>query len=275
MSRTFFATELETVTTWWRVMRRDGVTLGFTAHDRDLWFDGVLHRAAPGMLPSAIRLTAGLELDSAEVSGALTHESISAPDLAAGRFDGAGVEIGLVDWESLERAALYRGTVGEVTEDAGRFDAELRSAKAELERDVVPRTSPTCRAEFCGPGCHLSVARFTHEATLAEMDAESGELCFAGIGAGATAAFDGGTLRWLDGPLPGLTLDIAGAAGDRLGVEGGADAIIPAGTRALLREGCDHTFATCRSRFANSVNFQGEPFLPGNDLLARYPTAGA
>ncbi len=29
--------------------------------------------------------------------------------------------------------------------------------------------------------------------------------------------------------------------------------------------------ATCRTRFANAVNFRGEAHLPGNDLLTRYP----
>jgi hypothetical protein len=44
----------------------------------------------------------------------------------------------------------------------------------------------------------------------------------------------------------------------------------PLGTLAELREGCDHTIATCASRFGNAANFRGEPFVPGNDLLARY-----
>ena len=33
------------------------------------------------------------------------------------------------------------------------------------------------------------------------------------------------------------------------------------------------TVATCAARFGNAVNFQGEPFLPGNDMLAQYPVA--
>ena len=66
---------------FWRVLRRDGVALGFTAHDRDLWFDGVLHQASPGMLPSSIRKSAGFEADSAEVEGALSHDAISAGTL--------------------------------------------------------------------------------------------------------------------------------------------------------------------------------------------------
>ena len=114
MSRVFFSTELEGVATFWRIHRKDGVTLGFTSHDRDLAFGGVLHRAAPGMLPSAVRRTAGLTGDSAEMQGALAHDSIAEADLAEGRFDGARVEVGSVDWETREHAVLYNGTVGAV-----------------------------------------------------------------------------------------------------------------------------------------------------------------
>ena len=45
---------------------------------------------------------------------------------------------------------------------------------------------------------------------------------------------------------------------------------LDSGLRVTLREGCDHTLPTCTNRFANAVNFQGEPFLPGNDALIRY-----
>jgi hypothetical protein len=55
MSRVFNGEALEGLASFWRVRRRDGVTLGFTGHDRDLWFDGVLHQATPGLTPSAIR----------------------------------------------------------------------------------------------------------------------------------------------------------------------------------------------------------------------------
>ena len=72
MSRVWFAQRLETAAAFWRVLRRDGVTLGFTTHDRDLWFDGVLHSATPGMVPSADPpISADFEPDSAEVVGAL------------------------------------------------------------------------------------------------------------------------------------------------------------------------------------------------------------
>ena len=269
MSRVWFSQPLETTATFWRVLRRDGVSLGFTTHDHDLWFDGVMHRATPGMLPSAIRRSAGFEPDSAEVQGALSHGSIDAFDLATGRFDGARVLIGLVDWESAERHVIYRGSIGSVTEEAGTFAADLVSRKAELQRDPVPRTSPSCRAAFCGPGCTLSAARFTHSGTLTCFELAGNTALI--ITSATLANLAGGTLRWLDGPYAGLTTDIAAVQAGRLVLAIPLDLAPPAGARVILREGCDRTLETCAVRFANAVNFQGEPFLPGNDLITRYP----
>lgn len=270
MSRIWFDQQLECVATFWRIARRDGVTLGFTTHDRDLWFGGVLHRSAPGMIPSAIRRTADFEPDSAEVEGALSHDSIAASDLAKGRYDGAAVSIGLVDWETLEQHGLYRGTIGAVTERDGAFSAALRSRKIELHRNPVPRTSPTCRAQFCGPGCSLSVARFTHDVAVLWCDPDTNAAAVNGIA--DTSRFIGGTLRWLDGPLAGTRNGVAAATDDALLLDQPIDLPVPSGTRAILTEGCDRTLATCSDRFANACNFQGEPFLPGNDFVTRYPS---
>lgn len=269
-SRVWFAAPLETVATFWRVLRRDGVTLGFTTHDRDLWFDGLLHRAAPGMTPSAIRRTADLDADSAEIDGALSHDVISSADLAAGRFDGAALRVGLVDWDSLERTYLYSGAIGGVVEEESRFTAELVSAKAALQVDPVPRTSPSCRAPFCGPGCTLSPLAFTHEAALATVAADANAVTL--DTAAAPADLAGGWLRWIDGPQAGLTTAVVLAGADGLVLDTPLDPALAPGTRAVVREGCDHQLDTCATRFANAVNFQGEPFLPGNDLLSRYPT---
>lgn len=269
MSRVWFAQPLETAATWCRILRRDGTTLGFTAHDRDLWFDGVLHRAAPGMVPSAIRRSAGLDEDSAEITGALSHETVSAADLAAGRYDGAAVRIGLVDWTSLERTTIWMGTLGSVAEEDGAFTAELVSRKAELLQRPVPRTSPACRAAFCGPGCNLNPAAYTHEAVLTGSDPEAGTVALAC--AAAPEDLVGGTLRWLDGPAAGTRADIRAAVASGLVIAPPAAGAIGEGQRVVVREGCDHRLETCAQRFGNAANFRGEPFLPGNDLLVRYP----
>lgn len=273
MSRVFFSTELETISTFWRILRKDGVALGFTSHNQNLSFDDILHRSAPGMLPSAIRRAASIELDSAEVQGALTHDAISEADLTDGRFDGARITIGIVDWENLERTELYHGEIGEISSESGGFEAELRSAKADLELDTIPRTSPTCRARFCGPGCGLSTNRFTHAARVTQVDLANNRVQFSG--APSANAMIAGSLRWVDGPQAGIEAQVLQSDGNGLTIDLPLDPQLQLGAQALLREGCDHTLSTCATRFANSVNFQGEPFLPGNDALVRYPISSS
>ncbi|PKP64533.1 MAG: hypothetical protein CVT85_10055 [Alphaproteobacteria bacterium HGW-Alphaproteobacteria-7] len=265
--RAFFDRELDTVATFWRIYRRDGAALAFTSHDRDLTFGGITHRAAPGMIPAAIRLTVELSNDSAEAQGALHHDSIREEELAAGLFDEAAIEIGAVDWITLDHSTLYSGQIGRIGDNQTQFTAELRSNKSLLERDLVPRTSPTCRAEFCGRGCGLSAVRFTTFRLLDAIDPETNRVRFGGL---IGENYVDGRLRFLSGPQTGLDFGIIDADADWLTLDRPLLAGTVTGTRAELREGCDHTFATCAGRFANSINFRGEPFLPGNDLLSRY-----
>lgn len=265
--RVFFDRALDTVATFWRIYRKDGVALAFTSHDRDLVFGSITHRAAPGMVPAAVRLSAELGNDSAEAQGALHHDSISADDLAAGLFDEAAIEIGAVDWETLDHHVLYCGQIGRIEDGEGQFSAELQSAKAVLERDLVPRTSPTCRAEFCGRGCGLSAARFTIRTPVQAIDLDANRIRIDGV---AGDDYIDGQLRLLDGPQTGRSFGIIDADDQWLILDRPLVAGTLPGTPALLREGCDHTIATCAGRFANALNFRGEPFLPGNDLLSRY-----
>lgn len=265
--RVFFDRELDTVATFWRIYRRDGAALAFTSHDRDLTFGGIRHLAAPGMIPAAIRLTDALSNDSAEVQGALNHHSIRETELAAGLFDEAAIEIGAVDWSSLDHHTLYTGQIGRIEDDRSRFTAELRSSKSLLEQDLVPRTSPTCRANFCGPGCGLPVMRYTSLHRVVAVDTERNAVQLEG--ADGEAHLDG-RLRFMAGPQTGIGFGIIDAADNWLVLDRPLVRDTPLASLAELREGCDHTIATCANRFGNAANFRGEPFLPGNDLLARY-----
>ncbi|MFU7527314.1 DUF2163 domain-containing protein [Qipengyuania sp. ASV99] len=265
--RVFFDRELDTAATYWRIFRRDGIVIGFTSHDRDLVFGGIRHRAAPGMVPAAIRMTSDLSEDSAGVDGTLSHDSIRATDLESGLFDQASIEIGIVDWQAFDSYAIYSGTLGRIEDDRRGFSAELRSAKAILEQDLVPRTSPTCRAVFCGRGCGLSAIRFTQRVNLAAFDADLNRVSFDGL---PSANYIDGQVRFLDGPQTGMAFGILSANGGWLTLDRPLSDQTSIGTPAELREGCDHTLATCSGRFGNAINFRGEPFLPGNDLLARY-----
>ncbi len=269
----FLAPELTTLAFCWRLDRRDGVALGFTTHDRDLVIGGLPYCAAPGMLPSAISLSDGFDVDTLDVAGALTNAAITDEDLTAGRWDGARVRLFAIDWTdpAATSVPLARGELGDVAIRDGGFTAELRGPTALLERPVVEQTSPECRAELGDRRCRVDMAGRRRFARIAGIDPD-GSIIVEGA-APQPGIYAYGRLRWIDGPNSGLTSLILSAAGTTLTLREPPPFGIGTGDHVELIEGCDKAFGTCRDRFANHANFRGEPFLAGNDLLTRYPGA--
>lgn len=268
----FLERTLLTVAFCWRLERRDGVALGFTTHDRDLRRGGLVYRAAPGMLPSSISMSDGFDAESLDVEGALTSDAISTADLMAGRWDGAAVQVFMLDWEAPDGETLEvaRGELGEVSVKADAFEAELRSATALLDAPIAEQTSPSCRARLGDKRCRVDMAGRTRLTRIVALVGEDVvEVADAGIG----NAYGFGRLRWLGGPNCGLASEILHSAGAVLTLAE-PPAFPPAvGGLVELSEGCDRILATCAGRFGNALNFRGEPHLPGIDLLTRYPGA--
>lgn len=267
----FLAGTLTTVALCWRIERRDGIAIGLTDHDHDLVIDGLLHRAAPGMTPSAITRTDTLEPDTMDVMGALSSAAITEEDLLVGRWDGARVTIFAVDWTGTDgRIALGSGAIGAVeTGDTG-FAAELRGAGAVLEQPVVEQTSPECRAELGDKRCRVPIAGRRRIRRVTGIDGARLTLDAAEPLAGAFAL---GLLRWIGGANSGLTSAIMASEGNTVMLRSPPMRMVAPGTLVELIEGCDKGLPTCAARFGNAANFRGEPYLPGIDLLTRYPGA--
>lgn len=268
----------------WAITRADGVVLGFTDHDRDLAFDGVVFRAGTGMTARALVRGTGLSVDNSEGFGALSHGAITEADLRAGRYDGAGVRIWEVDWtDATRRRAIFAGSIGEVSRDlwqeTGAFRAELRGLSAALgmaQGHVYQRRCSAvlgdgrCRFDAGQPGFHAerAVARVEEDRVFV-WDAADG--------------FDGFDDRWFEkGRVRVLTGAAAGLAGvvksDRLSADGRRVALwqtlgapVAPGDRVRIEAGCDKRAETCRLKFDNFDNFRGFPDLPGEDWLQTFP----
>jgi uncharacterized phage protein (TIGR02218 family) len=267
--------EVTTLALCWRLVRRDGGALGFTTHDRDLAIGGLVYRAAPGMLPSAIAAGEGLEVGGLDVAGALTADAITADDLAAGRWDGARVRVFAVDWERPdgETVQLARGELGAVSVTGRRFEAELRGPAAVLDRPVCEATSPECRAQLGDRRCRVDMAGRSLRVRVVACDGD-GRVVVDGngdVGGGELERFRFGRLLWLSGRNSGVASPVVEIGEGWLRLREPPPFAPEAGAAVEIVEGCDKRLETCRDRFANTLNFRGEPHLPGNDLLTRYP----
>ena len=96
------ASGVTTLARCWRLARRDGLVRGFTDHDGDLAFGGTVYAAAAGLEAGDSETQLGFAVGGGEVSGALVAAGLAEEDLAAGRWDGAAVEVWLVDWQDVE-----------------------------------------------------------------------------------------------------------------------------------------------------------------------------
>lgn len=269
-----------TVCQCWAVTRRDGMSLGFTDHDRPLSFDGLEFRPDSGFSASVLAQTTGLAVDNREVLGALTDSAIAEEDVRAGRYDGAEVVSWLVDWtDPAARMIQFRGTLGEIREEGGVFRADLRGLAEMLNQPQGLVYQRPCSAALGDARCGVDLAQpgFFADLTVEEIR-DARVLRFSGLGGFAAGWFARGRLRVTGGAGAGL---LALVKADRsvgavreielwetLRVE------ILAGDPVRLEAGCDRRPETCRDKFGNFLNFRGFPHIPGDDWMTSYPRAG-
>lgn len=245
----------------------------------------VLARLSPGDRLAVLRALPEPELRAFHESWAIwAMPGQRAPDadwhvwlIRAGRGFGktrAGAEwvaVFAVDWtDPTLRVDLGEGVIGAVELADGGFTAELRGVSAALDRAVVEETSPECRAELGDARCRVAMAGRRRFARVVGCDRQAVTL---DQGEPSADAYGGGVVRWFGGANCGLESAIAWSGGAVVTLRGVPVFAVAPGVLVELVEGCDKSVATCAARFANAVNFRGEPYLPGIDLLTRYPGA--
>jgi uncharacterized phage protein (TIGR02218 family) len=253
----------------WKLTRKDGVVLGFTSHDRDIVREDGIYRAVPGFNPSAISTSAGLEKDNFEISGALTHASVSETDLWSGRYDGARLHVFMTDWKDAQVThPLATVMLGDVETDGTAFRADTTGVTALLDRVLLENVSPECRAQFGDKRCKVPLRQHS---VFARVQTVSGEVVtFSGLVPNADY-YAYGHVLWLSGANAGAVTSILASSAQTVTLREDTFFALSIGDHALVRAGCDKRFATCVGKFSNKANFRGEPYVPGIDSLVRYP----
>lgn len=279
--RAHLASGTTTVCRAWSVTRRDGVTLGFTDHDRDLAFDGFEFAADAGMTARALEQTTGLAVDNSEALGALSHPKITETDIRDGRFDGAEVRVWQVNWADPDaRRLIFRGSLGEIERGGGAFRAELRGLAEALNRPNGRVYQRACGAVLGDGDCGVDTDGPGVSAEAAILSIEGGTvLVLPDLGGFGEGWFTRGRISVLDGAAAGavgvIRRDGVRAGGRRIDLWEMLSAGLASGDRVRLEPGCDKSLSTCRAKFDNIMNFRGFPDIPGEDWLMAYPSRSA
>lgn len=264
----------------WRIIRTDGITLGFTDHDEEIVFDSITYRAESGLNATAIEASMNLSVDTQSVIGALTSEAITSDDIERGLYDGAEVWAYLVDWDAPEdRVILSRGQIGEIRRSGTTFEAEVLSLSEKLNQPLGRAYIASCPLSLGEPKCGVNLDDPSYRAEGTLLSASGREsLIVGGLSAFRDGWFDNGSLKWLTGANAGVEAVVR-----RHGVVGAAvtlETLAPLpfepslGDRIEVTAGCGKRAEDCRHKFSNFVNFRGFPFLPGDEWVAGYPEEG-
>lgn len=264
----------------WRVTRQDSVVQGFTEHDKDLTFDGTTFEAASGFTATAVESSLGLSVDNLDVEGALSSDTINEDDLAAGVYDNADVELWWVNWADVSmRTLVTEGKLGEVKRMQTAFNAELRSKADRLAQKTGRTYQRYCDADLGDARCKIDLEDSAYKGTGSISSVtDARNVVVSGIGSYSNDWFTLGKLMFTSGDNDGLTYEIkahdSSSGSVKLELWLRPTFAIAPGDSFIIRAGCKKDHATCRDKFSNILNFQGFPFVPGNDVLMAYPIQG-
>lgn len=219
---------------------------------------------------SKTRIMIGVEVDTMDmtVNALPSHLLNGTPWLQAvrqGALDGASLlveRLFMPTWgdTSCGTVILFSGTVAGA--DVGRTSAKLTvNSLLSLLNVQMPRNvfQPPCRNVLYDGGCTLSKAAFGVAGTSGSGSTAS--VIVTGL-SNPAGYFSLGTITFNTGANTGVSRSV------KVYASGNAQLALPlltaptTGDAFTIYAGCDHTQATCVSKFNNVLNFRGEPYIP-------------
>ena len=264
----------------WRVVRSDGMELGFTDHDRALEISGLSYEPDSGFAASSAETSTGFAPGTHDVSGILRSARISEADLIRGLYDGAEVSQYLVDWTDPEvRVLLSRGLIGKIRRDGVTFEAEVTGFSDLLNRPFGRAYVHSCESRLGDAKCGIDLTGSAYRGTGSVVEVTSAlRFSAAGLSSFSKDWFTGGSIKWTTGENAGTRSQTKSHL-----TSGGAAILetwltpamrINVGDAFTITAGCNKTSSACRNKFDNLLNFRGFPHMPGDDVAASYPSDG-
>jgi len=267
------AGEVMTLATCWKITRNDATVMGFTDHDADLVIEGLNYVAATGFTPTAVQTTSGFAVDNLDIDGMLDSSAITEADIMAGLYDYAEISVFMVNYTDLTQGKmiLRTGWLGEVTFSRNQFVTQVRGLAQSLNQKIGEVYSPNCRALLGDAKCKVDLTSFKFTSTVTGV---VNNRVFAASGlTNPTDFFSDGVVKFTSGANAGLQMEVKSyLEGSDITLVLPLPYTIAIGDGFEITAGCDKNFTTCINKFANAINFHGEPDVPGMDAILQ--TAG-
>lgn len=256
----------------------NGLVITAVDKQRDILFNGLHYSAtAYGRWALTGSITRKIGLDTQDTTLTVYHgDTESLPNLDGisiatairrGLFESAAVRIEELTMRTYGDVSMgseikFAGLVTDITR-IGRSESQLKANdwNYALNTEVPNRFfSSSCNWVLFSAGCGLDQKKFETPGGLSY--AASTTLGCPQAAAKPDGYFSQGVIVFTSGPNTGLSYSIKSHVGGTLVINGSFFAPPAPGNSVLLYPGCDHTTATCNSKFSNLVNIGSTPFVP-------------
>lgn len=263
-----------------RFTKPDGVIVRVAEAESSVTVDGETFSPLFGCEISAISHEIGGGMPSAEILFAHSDGgTIDTGELDNGFWDGAGVEIFIVDRmelpANLDNERIFKGVIGPIEWDVfagtGSFDCRGLTAQAEA---VLQKFGPMCQTDLFSELCGLDPDAHKQTGTVGAVE-DRFTITVTGL-SDPTKPFSQGTGE-TDAGFRFEIVDAVNNSGTlrvRLG-EPVCEARFTAAQAVTLYPGCDKRAVTCLTVYANKINpvsggFQGEDHILGVNSIAGF-----
>jgi len=282
---THFGLSFTTVAACWKLTRADGVEYFHTGHDAALVIDGDTYDPVNGTILSQFEQQAGLGVDNLEVMFAFADAGITKANIEGNLFDGAVIDVFLVNWADLTmgKALLAQNwLVGNIEMRDYMAVAEVRSRAQLLQGGLIELYSPACRATLGDARCGVDFGSASPFIVTGSVTGVTDRQIFTDTArVEASDVFAYGLLTWISGASAGglntgLSMEVQSynPINDQITLFLKMPFAINIGDTYEMRWGCDKSSVSCKNKFNNFVNFRGEPFVPGPEVLLDYEAGG-
>lgn len=251
----------------------DSQIFAFTSSGEDVAIDGVTYRSAPGLDVSSIALEAGGAVDNLELTTLDDGTVFTRADVLGGLWRNAAFILSRYNWASPGDGVepILTGILGDVRYLRNSLVVELRGLQQFLQQPIGSVSAENCRARLGDSLCTKALGPLTFAATVTSV--ASNQIFTATALTQAADYFGEGILTWTSGPNINLSQKVkTHATGGVLTLSLAMFQDVAVGHTFSIIAGCRKRMAEdCIAKFANVLNFQGEPHLPGTDAVTKPP----
>lgn len=259
----------------WKVVRVDGQSYGWTAHDQTVSIDGISYRASEGLQVTAAHTTDDLRVDTIDVTAFL--DVSTEEEILAEVWDNALVTNFWYNWRNPPAAIgtstriVRHGNLGQITRSEGVFVAQVPGLGQRLNVRIGRQYSPGCpwrhalwngSTYVSSTECGLTLTSYIHTGTITSVGSPATREFLASGDAQANGYYNDGLITMTSGDNAGLTREVRAWSAFQFSLKRPFPYAVAVSDTYSAVKGDDKSWTSCLA-YGNQEQFGGFPHLPG------------